>query len=118
MAFADPQSITIASVAQSLPRTLPVVGGNTYTKDDGSVKLTISGRFLPERTRVNVRVDVNKIAADPLMSANNRIYQASVFLVLDKPVVGYTNAEIKDVALALAGWCTSANLLKALGGES
>jgi hypothetical protein len=37
---------------------------------------------------------------------------------IDAPVVGYTAAQLEDLSLALAGWLTSANVLKVLGGET
>lgn len=116
--FADPQSITVNSVAQSLPAISRNDIQSVYQKDDGAYKLTVSHQYLAERHRFRVRVDANKTAPDPLVAANNRIYTAAVTIVIDKPAVGYTNAEIKDIALALTGWATSANLLKVLGGET
>jgi len=115
--FADPQSVTIASVANSLPS----VGRNTdysiYKKDDDSLKLTISHQY-GKRKRFTVRLDAQKVAADPLSSANNQLYSSSAYLVMDCPLVGYSNSEIRDIASALSAWCTSANLLKVLGGET
>jgi hypothetical protein len=37
---------------------------------------------------------------------------------MDAPVVGFTPAETKDLALGLAGFASSANLLKVLGRET
>lgn len=115
--FADPQSITINAVAQSLPAIARNGNSSEYSKDDQSVKLTIGHQF-GNRKRFTVRVDANKIAADPLASANNQRYSASVYLVMDAPNVGYSNAEIRDLAAALTSWAGSANLLKVLGGET
>lgn len=116
--FADPQSITVNAVAQSLPAVSRNNDSSTYRKDDGAFTLRVFNTFKPERNRFTVRVDAQKIAADPLASANNKVYTSSVYFVMDKPVAGYTNAEIKDIALALTAWATSANLLKVLGGET
>lgn len=116
--FADPQSVTINAVAQSLPAIARNTDSSVYQKDDATVKMTISHQYKAERNRFVVRLDANKVAADPLASANNRVYNHSVYLVMDKPVVGYTNTETQQLAAALSAWCTSANLLKVLGGES
>jgi hypothetical protein len=115
--FADPQSITVNAVAQSLPATARNGTSSEYTKDDQTYKLTIGHQY-GNRKRFTVRVDTNKIAADPLASANNQRYSASAYLVIDGPNVGYTNAELRDLATALSAWATSANLLKVLGGET
>jgi hypothetical protein len=42
MAFSDPQSLTINSVATSLPRTAFGTNSGAFTSGDGSVKLSIS----------------------------------------------------------------------------
>jgi hypothetical protein len=115
--FADPQSITVNAVAKSLPAIARNEMNSIYRMDTGDYKLTISHQWA-KRNRFSVRVDAQKIAADPLTSANNVIYTMSAYLVIDAPPVGYTNTELKDIALALSTWCTSANLLKVLGGET
>lgn len=116
--FSDPQSVTINAVANSLPATSRNADSSVYTKDDGSVKMTIGHRYLAERNRFTVRLDQSKIAADPLTSSNNKVYGQSVYIVIDKPTVGYSNAEARDLALALTGFLTGANILKVLGGET
>jgi hypothetical protein len=115
--FADPQSITVNAVAQSLPATARNGTSSQYTKDDGTYVLTISHQY-GNRKRFNVRIDTNKVAPDPLSSANNQRYSASAYLVIDAPNVGYSNGELRDLAVALSAWATSANLLKVLGGET
>lgn len=117
MAFADPQSVTVNSVAQSLARISSNGGSSEYQKDDRSYKLTIS-RTIGKRRRYLVRLDARKIAPDPLASANNLEYTTAVYAVIDCPKIGYTNAEIRDIALGLVGWLTSANVLKVVGDEN
>lgn len=115
--FSDPQSITVNAVAQSLPAVERNGASSKYKKDDDAYALTISHQY-GARKRFNVRVDTNKIAPDPLSAANNQRYSASAYLVIDAPLVGYTNAELRDIAVGLSAWATSANLLKVLGGET
>lgn len=115
--FVDPQSVTVNAVAKTLPAISRGDGTSTYSLDDGAIKLTISHNYA-KRKRFTVRIDTNKVAADPLASANNMLYSASVYLVMDAPNVGYSNAEVRDYAIALTGFLTSANILKVLGGES
>lgn len=117
MAFADPQSITVNAVAQSLPRIQSVSGTGAYQKDDGSYALTIA-HTSGKRNRRQVRLDFSKVAADPYATAVNNKYTGSVYLVIDHPPAGgWTNAEIKDIVLGLTGWLTSANILKVMGSE-
>jgi len=119
MAFSDPQSVTVNAVAQSLPRISSNGASSEYQKEDASYKLTIS-RVAGKRRRYMVRLDARRIAADPLVSANNREYTMAAYMVIDVPPtgIGYTNAEAKDVVLGLTAWLTSANVLKVVGNEN
>lgn len=118
--FADPQTVTINAVANSLPRTSSGVNQGAFTKDDGNVKLSLSSTYA-KRTRRMARLDFSKIAADPLVSAQNIKYSMSAYLVVDTPITGFTVAEAKQIVDALTAWLTAstgANVTKLLGGES
>lgn len=120
MAFADPQSVTINAVAQSLPRTSNGVNSGVFTKDDGNVKLTVNHAY-GKRTRDTIRLDHRKIAADPLISATNILYSMSVYMVIDRPITGYTVAEAKQIVDALTAYLTASSGARAtqlLGGEN
>jgi hypothetical protein len=116
--FADPQSITVNTVAQSLPAVSRAPDASVYRKDNGDYSLSIQKQRTRNRRRYAIRVDARKIAPDPLASSNNVEYTSTVILSMNAPFVGYTNAEIKDLALALSAWATSANLLRVLGDET
>ncbi len=118
--FADPQSLTINAVANSLPRTSSGVNAGVFTKDDGNVKMSVSHSY-GKRTRRQLRVDFRKVAADPLATGFNKEYSFSTYLVVDHPPVGFTNTEVKYVIDALTAFLTAssgANVTKLLGGES
>lgn len=120
MAYADPQSVTINAVANSLPRTGSGVNEGSFTKDDGTVKLRVSHTY-GKRTRRMIRLDHTKIAADPLQASINVRLSASVYLVVDVPPVGYNIAEVKQIVDALTGYLTAtsgARTTQLLGGES
>ncbi len=118
--FADPQSVTINAVANSLPRVSTSGGSSTYQKDDGNVSLfvaTTSGK----RNRHVVKLQHRKIAADPLVGSVNINYQMSATLTIDRPQLGYSIAEAKQIVDALTAWLTAstgANVTKVLGAES
>lgn len=122
MAFSDPQTVTVATVAQTLNRT-PVLDGvaqGSFVKDDQSYKLEIT-QSKKGRTSHIVRLSARKIAADPLASANNVEYQMSVTLSVNAPNVGYTATEQKDLIAALAAWLTAstnANAIKLVNFEA
>lgn len=120
MAFADPQSITINAVANSLPRV--GMGNNTgaFKKDDGLVGLSLAHTY-GNRTRRTIRIDTAKIAADPLISAQNIKYSMSAYLVVDVPTTGYTVAEAKQVVDGFLAYLTAssgAKVTQFLGGEA
>jgi len=119
MAYADPQILTIATVANTLPRVGSAQNAGTFQKDDGSVKLSVSSSY-GKRIRRTARADFQKVAPDPLVSSTN-VRSMSTYLVVDTPIQGYTIAEQNDNILAHLAWLTAnsgANLLKLLGGEN
>jgi len=120
VALSDPQSITINTVANPLPRVSTDRNASTYSKDDGNLKLSVSHSY-GKRVRRAVRIDSRKTAADPLFPAQNAPYSASVTLVVDAPLTGYTVTELKQIVDGFTAWLSAssgANLTKVLGGES
>lgn len=118
--YSDPQSLTINSVANSLPRTSSGTNSGVFTKDDGNVKLTVSHQY-GKRNRRQIRVDFRKVAADPLATGYNKEYSMSTYLVVDVPTVGFSIAEQKQVVDALSAYLTAtsgSNVTKLLGGEN
>jgi hypothetical protein len=72
----------------------------------------------PLRVRHSVRLNAEKIAADLLTPTTNSVYSASTYLVIDRPVAGYTNLEMRQIVLGLTGWLTQANIDKVLACET
>lgn len=119
MAFADPQSVTISAVANSLARTGFGPNSGTFQKDDGLVGLDVNQSY-GKRTRRQIRINHAKIAADPLISAQNIRYSMSAYLVIDLPPTGYTVAEAKAVIDGFLTYLTAssgAKVTQLLGGE-
>jgi hypothetical protein len=122
MAYADPQSVTINAVANSLPRVGSDINSGVFRSNDGNVVVTVkhsNGR----RYRHTARLDFSKIAPDPLVSSTNIKYGMSAYLVVDAPVTGFTVVEQKQIVDALTAWLASgagaANVTtKLLGGEN
>jgi hypothetical protein len=118
--FADPQSVTINAVATSLPAVVRAVNTSGYQSADGNVKLTVSHAY-GNRNRRTARLDFSKIAADPLISAQNIKFSMSAYLVIDVPITGFTIVEQKQIVDALTAYLTAstgANVTRILGGES
>ena len=112
----DPQSVTINAVATSLPRTSAGPTQNVYTSVDGNTTMTTRQNATSQRFRREVRLSQRKVAPDPI-SAVNREIGVSVYLVIDEPKAGFTDAEIGYLIDALKTWASSANYNKVLGGE-
>jgi hypothetical protein len=114
--LADPQSVTVNAVAISLPRTVNGATQNVYTSTDGNTFMTTKQNVTKDRFRREVRLSQKKIAPDPI-SAVNTEKGYSVYLVIDEPRAGFTDAEIGYAIDALKAWLTSTNYNKVLGGE-
>lgn len=120
--YNDPQSLTINSVAVSLPRTASGVNTGSFTAADSRTKLTVSHAY-GKRVRRTVRIDVSKIVPDELIPSVNKPVSASVYIVVDSPLVGFTPTELKQIVDSHSAWQATGtgaanNTLRLLGGES
>lgn len=116
MSFSDPQSITVNSVAKSMPRISTEGSRSVYQKAEEDFKMTISHQVARDRTRRMVRVDQRVVATDPLTSTSE--YKTlGVYFVIDEPEYGFTDTEIDYLVQALKTWASTANVLKVLGAE-
>lgn len=128
--FADPQSIVVGPTVTastsggttvSLPRTGSSDNSGAFRSSDGNVGVTISHSSGKGRIRDTFRVNHRKVAADPLVAAQNLEYSMSVILTVDHPTVGYTVAEAKavvDGVIAFMAVSSGAKVTQLLGGES
>lgn len=118
--FADPQSITYATVAKSLVRTGSSADASNYKLNDSGVvyNLALSHQFKPRRTRAVARLQRDSFSSDPLTPANNVLASMTATLTMDFPTTGLTAADAQSLANALVAWATSANILKLANGET
>ncbi len=120
MAFPDPQSVTISGSAISLPLISREGATTEYRSADGATKLAVQHTGT-KRFRRTARITTTKVSSDPLVVSQNVRLSASVYVVLDVPVDGYTAAEQTALLAALALWMTAstnANSVRLVGGES
>jgi hypothetical protein len=120
VAFADPQSITVNAVAQSMPRIGSAASSGTFAKDDGSYTLFVS-HDVKKRARRVIRFTGKKLVSDALVPAQNVQASMSCSLIVDAPLVGYTNTELKQIVDGLVAYLTAssgAKVTQLLGGES
>ncbi len=120
MSFADPQSVTVNAVAISMPRTSSGVNSGVFTSADGLTRQSVAHAY-GKRTRRTIRIDSSKVASDPLLPAQNVKLSTSVYLVVDAPVAGFTNTELKQLCdgfLAALTASSGAKITQLLGGEN
>lgn len=116
MALADPQTLTVNTVEQTLNRVKSEGTRSVYKTPDEEFSFTVSHQESKSRTRRMCRVDQRIVAADPL-TATNEYKDLGVYLVIDEPEYGFTDTEIDYVVQALTAWLTSANVAKVLGNQ-
>lgn len=115
--FTDPQSVTINAVPHSMPRISSDGTKALYSEADETLKMTISHQQAKDRTRHMVRLDQRVVAADPLTSVNE-YKSCGVYLVIDEPEFGFSDAEIDYIVQGFKTWLSTANVLKVCGSES
>lgn len=115
--FADPQSVTVNTVAKTLPRISTGDLNSMYKQAEGEFQLRISHQQTSKRIRRMVRLDQTIVAADPL-TAVNAMQTAGVYIVVDEPVTGFTDAQLGYLVDALKAWLSAANVAKVLASES
>jgi hypothetical protein len=117
--FSDPQSVTLSGTAHSLARTSMGDGTGAFKKASAGLKLSIQNR-IGKRNAVTVRLDLDKIVADPLLAGTSRPQSMSAYLVLNTPGNGaFTAAEQEALAKALVDYLgVAGNLTKIVNGES
>lgn len=119
MALTDPQKITVSAVEKKMPRVNTGNFSSTYENEDGTYTLTVSTQQ-SGRKRHMARIDVEKITEDPF-SKDNIPVRASVYTVFDRPLVGFTNAEVLAIFAGFTTLLTESSstlVTKLLGSES
>jgi hypothetical protein len=115
--FADPQSVTVNAVAESMPRISTGDRTSTYRTSDGEFKLTVS-HSEGARNRRTVRLTQEIIAADPFTTDTNRTYVQHAYVVLDSPKTGFSITQQDNLAQGLVDYLSDATIDKVIAGES
>lgn len=114
--FADPQTLSVNSTNTAFAKTKVGQSESTFTNAAETHAFTLKQNQTKGRFRREVRISQQKVAADPI-SAVNQAVGASVYLVIDEPKFGFSNAELEQLWATLVAFGTSANLNKLLNGE-
>jgi hypothetical protein len=117
--FADPTSITYATVAKNLAAIGRGETKSVYQLNDAGVvyNLELSHGFA-KRNRVVARLTRTSSVSDPLVPTNNIVASMTATLTLDFPPFGLTAVDAQNLGNALTGLMTSANILKLANGET
>jgi hypothetical protein len=120
MAYADPQTVTISGTPITLARTGSGIGQGTFGANDGATLMEVR-QSSGKRFRRTIQVATKKYTTDPARPAENIPVSASVRLIVDAPVQGYTAADLEAILVGFFAnltASTNANIKKLLGGES
>lgn len=117
--FADPQNLTYATVAKSLPAISRGEGSSEYRlNDSGTVyHLTLSHQFRT-RNRVVARLRRDTVVTDPLIPSQSIPAGMTATLTIDFPTSGLLSTDAQALAKALVGWASDSNVLKLVNGET
>lgn len=122
MAFADPQSITIDGSTFACARVFSPSTTGTFVSSDISQKISVGPQPMSNgRTRRTAALVNTKITADPLVATTNVRVSDTIRLIIDRPVNGYSDAEVVKQVTGFITWLTAssnANLVKLVAGEN
>lgn len=117
--FADPISITINAIAKSLARTGTGLDQGSFSTSDRSHRLSVAHSYGRRNRRV-MKLQVDSLVANPLISGQNVNQTMSCHLVIDTPP-GYdatTAKQVVDGFVAYLAASSGAAVTKVLAGES
>lgn len=115
--FTDPQVITVNAVAKSMARISSTGLSSEYLKDDESYRLKISHQKSGKRIRSMARVEQREIVPDPLTAVND--YETlAVYVVVDRPEVGFTATQVDQLVTGFKTWLTTGIVTALFGQQS
>lgn len=117
MAFSDPNSVTVSTVAKSLPRTGSSNNSGKFRMDTGEYELTITHN-VGRRNRSQLVLVNSKVVVDPFASDRNIPVSMSTGVYVDVPATGYSAGDIAAQLIAVADWLKAGtNSAKLVGRE-
>lgn len=118
MAFSDPIEPKFDNTtATKCPRVSVGDFQAEYLSEDGLKRVRISTQN-GKRKRHTFRLDLSKITTDPFDTSQNIEVGASAYVVLDRPIAGFTNEELVKLLLGLSAQMSEANMKKLVASES
>lgn len=114
----EPQTVTIGANARTLVKTESDKTRSVFTDRANGVRLEVS-QSNGNRLRSLSKLTLTKVVTNPLSGVLTED-SVTVHVVIDRPRVGFTDTEIKDVVVAEMNWhtaSTNANAIKVIAGE-
>ena len=123
MALTDPQKFKeVAGTEVTAPRVSSGDFKSVYETSDGLNKLSVSTTETnSSRKRHLVRIDVSKLATNPFEETKKQEISMSVYLVIDRPISGFSVSEAKKLVEGLVGLLSASTYSlteKVIGSES
>jgi hypothetical protein len=109
--FTDPQKVKFdGSTETEVPRVSTGDYTSTYLSADGLSKMTISTALTKsKRKRHTLRLDLSKLTTDPYDTSQNVEVSTSAYVVVDRPIAGFTNTELKKLVEGLVGFLSASS---------
>lgn len=117
MALTDPQKIKVTETEATCPRVASGSYNAKYQSSDGLTTITNSTQVGKRKRHVS-RVDLSKLTTNPYDESQKEEISTSCYLVVDRPISGFTVAEVKKIVEGLKSYLSAETIEKILGGES
>lgn len=116
--FADPQSVTVNTVAKSMPRTGSSDSSGAFSTSDGAYTMTIKHSSTKQRVNHNVQLRYDAILASVYFPDQNVPVSGSASISINAPIAGLDAPTLGYIANAIIAWATPTNIAKLIGQES
>ena len=108
MAFADPVKVKPGETEKECPRVSTGDFQSVYLSEDGLTNVTISTQN-GKRKRHVARIDLSKLTSNPFDESQKVEVSSSAYVVIDRPLAGFTNAELKTLVEGLTTFLTASS---------
>lgn len=118
MAFSDPIKVKVDGTTEvECPRVSTEPFKSVYLSADGLIRLLVATAN-GKRKRHTFRIDLSKITTNPFDTSQNVEVSSSAYLVVDRPLAGFTNEELRKLTEGLKTVLSEANIKKLLSSEN
>jgi hypothetical protein len=120
MSFSDPLKPKFDNSAETeTPRVAVGDLQSRYLSEDGLKEVVVSTQETNKsRKRHSFRMNLSKMTTDPYDTTQNILVGCSSYLVVDRPISGFSNEEVRKLCEGLKAILTEANLKKLIASES